>query len=116
MPAVSGDGKFIYYEHGDGIWRVPADGGEEELVRGGISEPVYGHWVEANGGLYFLARNHTRSTLKFLNFETRRLSQIMLVEKPWDVSALAVSPDGRSLFFDQIDESGSDLMSVENFQ
>jgi hypothetical protein len=39
----------------------------------------------------------------------------MPVEKPWDVSALAVSPDGHSIYFDQIDESGSDLMWVENF-
>jgi hypothetical protein len=41
---------------------------------------------------------------------------MMPVEKPWDVSALAVSADGGSLFFDQIDESGSDLMFVEDFR
>jgi Tol biopolymer transport system component len=115
-PEVSGDGKFIYYAQPDGIWRVPADGGEETLVvLDGIPESDYGHWAEANGGLYFLARNNSRATLKFLNFETRRISAIMPVEKPWDVSALAVSPDGHSIYFDQIDESGSDLMWVENF-
>jgi Tol biopolymer transport system component len=115
-PAVTADGKLVYYARADGIWRVPADGGEETLVLGGVPEPDAGHWVAANGGLYFLARTGTRATLDFLNLKTNRISPIMPVEKSWDVSALAVSPDGRSLLFDQIDQSGSDLMFVENFR
>jgi Tol biopolymer transport system component len=114
-PAVTTDGKLIYYARPDGIWRVPADGGEETLVLGGIPDADFGHWAAANGGLYFLATNAARPMLEFLDLKTRRISPVMPVEKPWDVSALAVSPDGRSIFFDQMDESGSDLMSVENF-
>ncbi|MGI8958954.1 MAG: hypothetical protein ACR2IV_04160 [Bryobacteraceae bacterium] len=115
-PAVSGDGRFIYYARPDSIWRIPADGGEETLVLDHIPDADAGHWVAANGGLYFLVREGARATLNFLNFKTGRISPIMPVEKPWDVSALAVSPDGRSLLFDQIDQSGSDLMLVENFR
>jgi hypothetical protein len=29
---------------------------------------------------------------------------------------LAVSPDGRWILYDQLDQSGSDIMLVENFQ
>jgi Tol biopolymer transport system component/DNA-binding winged helix-turn-helix (wHTH) protein len=115
-PAVSGDGKAIYYARPDGIWRVPADGGEETLVLGGIPEADAGHWAAANSGLYFLVGKYPPATLKFLNFKTGRISPVMPVERLWDVSALALSPDGRSLLFDQIDQSGSDLMLVENFR
>jgi Tol biopolymer transport system component/DNA-binding winged helix-turn-helix (wHTH) protein len=115
-PAVSGDNKFIYYARSGGIWRVPADGGEEISVLSGIPDAEAGHWVAANGGLYFLGHQDSRAVLNFMNFKTRRISPIMLVEKPWDVSALAVSPDGRSLLYDQIDQSGSDLMFVEKFR
>jgi Tol biopolymer transport system component len=115
-PSVAGDGKLIYYARADAIWRVPADGGEETLVLGGIPEANAGHWVEANGGLYLRRRTDTPAMLEFLSFKTGRISPIMRVEKPWDASALAVSPDRRSLLFDQIDQSGSDLMLVENFR
>jgi Tol biopolymer transport system component len=115
-PAVSGDGKIIYYALRDGIWRVPANGGEETVVLGGIPEADAGHWAGANGGLYFLAGKSPHATLNFLDFKTGRISPVMPVERPWDVSALALSLDGRSLLFDQIDQSGSDLMSVENFR
>ena len=115
-PAVSGDGKLIYYARPDGIWRVPAQGGEETLVLGGIPDSDASNWVAANRGLYFLNRKNTGATLDFLNFKTRRISPLMPVDKRWDVSALAVSPDGRSLLHDQIDQSGSDLMLIENFR
>jgi len=113
-PALTRDGKTIYFARTEEIWSVPADGGDETLVLGGIPEAEAAHWVPANGGLYFLERKNVRAELKFLDFKTGRISPMMPVEKPWDVSALAVSSDGRSLFFDQIDESGSDLMLIEN--
>jgi hypothetical protein len=31
-------------------------------------------------------------------------------------SGLAVSPDGRWLLYTQVDQSGSDIMPVENFE
>ena len=115
-PAVSQDGKAIYYARGDEIWCVPADGGEEMLVLTGVAGAEFAHWAPANGGLYFRAREDTPATLNFMNFKDGRITPIMRIEKAWDVGAIAVSPDGRYLLFNQIDQSGGDLMGVENFR
>jgi hypothetical protein len=73
-------------------------------------------WVAFNRGMYFLDHGGGRSALKFLDFRTRRTSELIEVDKTWNVSALAASPDGRRLLFDQIDQNASDLMLVEDFR
>jgi Tol biopolymer transport system component/DNA-binding winged helix-turn-helix (wHTH) protein len=115
-PAVSPDGKLIYYAKGNEIWRVPFDGGEEKLVVAGVPGAEYAHWTAANGGVYFRASEDTPTMLKYLNFKNGRITPVMPIDKIWDVSALAVSSDGRSLLYPQLDQSGSDLMLVENFR
>jgi Tol biopolymer transport system component/DNA-binding winged helix-turn-helix (wHTH) protein len=113
-PSVSAQ-KLIYYARGKEIWRVPAEGGEETQVVADVPDAWKGRYVAGAAGLYFLGRSQGRNVLNFFDFRTQRISSLMPVEKPWDVSALALSPDEHALLFDQVDQSGSDLMVVENF-
>ena len=115
-PAVSQDGKFIYYARGEAVWRVPAAGGKEAAVLDPVPNAGFAKWGSTKEGLYFIGFTNARPTLKFFEFGTRRTSDVMPAEKPWDIGALGVSPDGRSLLFTQIDQSGSDLMFVEEFR
>ena len=115
-PAVSQDGKLIYYAREDEIWRVPAEGGEEKLVLRGVPGAVLAHWTPGNGGLYFRASENTPGMLKFLDFKNGRITPVMPIDKPWDASSMPLTPDGRYLLYDQIDNAGSDLMMVENFR
>lgn len=115
-PAVSPDGKLIYYAKGNEIRRVPVDGGEEQLVLAGVPGAEYAHWAAGNGGVYFRASEDTPTILKFLNFKNGRITPVMPIDKPWDVSALALPSDGRSVLYAQLDQSGTDLMLVENFR
>ena len=74
-------------------------------------------WTVGEEGIYFflmLDKQGSRSIClhEFATGKTRRLATIERV-----VSAgIAVSPDGRTLLYSQIDETGSDLMLVENFR
>jgi len=70
-------------------------------------------------GIYFA----TEATLghpliEFFNFATGQASEVTrLVKGPHRFApGLAVSPDGRSLLYSQMDQSGSDIMMVENFR
>jgi hypothetical protein len=67
-----------------------------------------------NGGIYFIPwpGANRKSSIQFLSFPTAKVCPISGSPR----SALSVSPDGPVLLFSQIDEAGSDLILVENFQ
>jgi Tol biopolymer transport system component len=114
----SPDGKFLYYEKGwpdnYAFWRVPINGGEETLVVDSLHPE--GGQVVANDGVYFISKPDEKgvSYIRFKDFATGSIRTIVPIEGRvhW---GLSVSPDRHSFLYTQIDESGSDLMLVENF-
>jgi len=60
---------------------------------------------------------HVNGRIEFLDFATREIIPIFSIEKP--VSAyggLALSRDGKSLFYGQTDRDDSYIMLVKNFR
>ena len=55
------------------------------------------------------------SSIQFLSLDTNQTRSIATFEKPLGFG-LAVSPDGRSILYTQIEQAGSELMLVENFR
>jgi Tol biopolymer transport system component/DNA-binding winged helix-turn-helix (wHTH) protein len=116
----SPDGRFVYYFKGSsgnyGIWRISVEGGEEALV---LDEVSQGKWAILDQGIYF-AKPKARSgpAIQFFNFATRQVTQVAVLEKRLiqGPPALAISPDGRWLLYAQIDQSGSDVILLENFR
>ncbi|MDQ3175258.1 MAG: hypothetical protein M3Q91_16370, partial [Acidobacteriota bacterium] len=117
----SPDGKFIYYSKLDasGLWRIPVEGGEESLV---LDQPQAGYWhawVVVDRGIYFIKPEpKPPATIEFFSFATRRVTRIASLEKEsfkWG-STLAISPDERWILYTLLDQSGSDIMLVENFR
>jgi len=116
----SPDGRFVYYFKGGsgsyGIWRIPVEGGEEALV---LDQAFQGKWAILDHGIYF-AKQQAKigPAIQFFSFATRQVTQVAVLEKPLiqGPPALAVSPDGRWLLYAQLDQSGSDVMLVENFR
>jgi Tol biopolymer transport system component/DNA-binding winged helix-turn-helix (wHTH) protein len=117
----SADGKYLYYTKGrglPGIWRIPTDGGEESLVLDQHQAGFWRYWRVVDQGIYFATVTSAGPVLEFFSFATGRVNEVTrLVKGPEKyIPGLAVSPDGRSILYVQMDRSGSDLMMVEDFR
>jgi Tol biopolymer transport system component len=102
------------------VWRVPAAGGAPERVVDGV---VGWFFDVAPTGLYYADRPAGESRLRFYDFATRRsktvarLGDVGFAGKLGEIDfSPGISPDGRTVFYSQIDATVDDLMLVENFR
>jgi Tol biopolymer transport system component len=119
VPCESPDGRYVYYIKGFGIrglWRVPVDGGEEVRVLDSFKSEL---GVVVNDGIYFINPDAKDGgvAMEFLDFATRKERRVAALGKvnilPFSV---AVSPDRRQILYTQNDQTGADIMLVENFR
>jgi Tol biopolymer transport system component len=128
-PHASADGKFIYYMRwvasGLSIRRVPVQGGEEAEVVPPLKGVAWTGWTVGEHGVYFIEFEASpRAAIKCFSFRTREISQIGEMEKERrrlgqefaPAGRITVSPDEGWLLYVQYDQSGSDIMLVENFR
>jgi Tol biopolymer transport system component len=110
----SPDGTTIYHTKDSvrGLWKVPVEGGEETLVLKQVGRGYWLPWGLTVEGIYFY--NADTKVIEFFSFATHKITQIAKPEKA--VESLAVSPDGRSILFAQMDRDESHIMLVENFR
>jgi hypothetical protein len=107
----------VYYAKGqDEVWRIPAGGGEETRFMTGVEDAFHSRWAPTERGFYFVQRTGPRRALKFMEFNTGRTTEVMPLDKPWDVFALAVSLDQQSVLYSQTDYSVRDLWMIENLR
>jgi Tol biopolymer transport system component/predicted Ser/Thr protein kinase len=114
----SPDGRFIYYANrrdNPGLWRVPAQGGEEIEILPALHYSK--SFSVAERGIYFVPPRKAgeKHSIQFLEFATGKTFPVAIIDKPVG-DRLAISPDGRSLLYEQVDQQGRDLMLVENFR
>jgi Tol biopolymer transport system component len=117
----SPDGKFIYYAKFDrpGLWRVAVEGGEEIPVLDQPKLGYWGYWAVVDGGIYFVNLEVTlHPAIEFFSFDTGRVRQIATMEKEAVPASpgFAISPDNRWILYPQVDQSGGDIILVENFR
>jgi Tol biopolymer transport system component/DNA-binding winged helix-turn-helix (wHTH) protein len=117
----SPDGRSFYYAKGrlvPGIWRIPVAGGEEALVLDHHRAGYWLYWAVTEQGIYFATEEtRRRPVIEFYSFATGKVTLVMQLEKPLGgVRGLTVSPDGRWILYTQFDQSGSDIMLMENFR
>ena len=129
LPLETPDGKFLYYLRGfgetsspqtEGLWRMQVNSREETRVldRGlctrGMSDFF---WTPSDVGVYFIDDTSPLPNLKFLDPAIGHTTTVAALDKPPFCCnpALAVSPDGRTLLYSQVDNSTRDVMLVENF-
>lgn len=115
----SPDGKWLYHSRGwpdaFSVWRSPAQGpGEAVQVADGLNS--VGGWRLAGDGIIYIGKvgEDGMYPLQFKNLTTRKIRTLTRILRPyWGIS---VTADGRSILYPQLDQSGSDLMLVENFK
>jgi Tol biopolymer transport system component len=124
VPFESPDGKTLYYVQVvkpfdvRGFWKVPVGGGEETPV---FDQHFAAGWSWINWGLTaegIYSYNDVTKAIDFISFATHKVTQIAKPEKPPHDTyrSFAVSPDGRSILFAQVDQDTSHIMLVENFR
>ena len=126
FPYVSPDGQRVYYvaDRPDGfaLWSASAGGGDEHRVPGmpALRVDFQIAWTIVASGIYFVNPERAAGPgVDFLDFASGRIHRVVdLTGRPAAGfgGRPAVSPDGRSLLFTQIDDVKSDLMLVENFR
>jgi len=127
-PFESPDGRFVYYGRGPmeaGLWRIPAEGGDEEAVLpalGGVAVGR-GRWDVVEDGVYFLDDAEAPEAgsgvvLKFLDLDTRQVRHVADLEQPpaQGSTPFDVAPDGSWFAYVRRDQSDSDLILVEDFR
>ena len=109
----SPDGKYLYHTRSpgtfsQGLFRMPAQGGEETQV---IKGPVEMHFGVAAKGVYF---QRDSKTIQFLDAASGKVRTIATTDK--EASGLCVSPDEAYVVYGQTDRGEGGLMLVDGFR
>lgn len=76
-------------------------------------------WTVRQEGIYYFTPTDRKgiSALCLYEFTSGKTRKILETNRPLaDGGNVAISPDGRTILYSQLDESGSDLMLMENFK
>jgi hypothetical protein len=90
---------------------MPIQGGKETKVLESVYQRDY---AVTPLGIYYIDRAGKAANIRYFTLANRRDTKLtsLFARCP----GFAVSPDGRSLLFAQVDVMASDLMLVENFR
>ena len=113
----SPDGKLFYFARSvtnSSLWRVPVEGGKESQV---IKSLFMEQYEVVEDGIYFIPEltPGVAASIQFLRFATGAVDQVLNF-KGHPAYGLSVSPDGRSILYNQVDPLEVDIMLVENFR
>jgi Tol biopolymer transport system component/serine/threonine protein kinase len=115
------DGRYVYYAKGrsvPGLWRVKVDGSGEEAVLDRLKAGLWGYWGLTPQGILFVDREALSSSYAFhmLPYGAAEPYLVADIEKPVIPadSGMGVVPGGRSVLYSQVDQSGSDVLMLEN--
>jgi Tol biopolymer transport system component/DNA-binding winged helix-turn-helix (wHTH) protein len=116
VPIESADGKSIIYLSADGnsIRSIPVNGGKSSTLVSPLDDYIKALAVTANG-IYYPARLSPTGErhIWFFRFSTGTSRPIIEVNSPFGIT---VSPDLKSILFDDVSTNASDLMLLDNFQ
>jgi len=120
--AESVDGISLYYSklQVPGIYRMPLQGGEEELVMDRPGAGEWANWALARNGIYFRDAKKSKDhdyigLLNFFDFATKKITTVSTLDQPGGVG-IGLSADGRSILYDGKGDAESSIMLVKNFR
>jgi len=111
----SPDGKRLFYSKlgQPGLWVVPLAGGAESQILPSLAG--FDTFAITREGIFFLRPLERKSVLSFMSFASGLIDDVAHTTAPTDLG-LTVSPDGQSILYTQRDQSGSDLVLVDNLK
>lgn len=116
----SPDGKFVYFAKGPtvpGLWRIPTNGSQEVEVIGSLDAGYWGYWAVVENGIYYLDAIG-KPGISFFNTTTHRTTRLFDLENrpAREAPGLAVSSDGGTILYTQLDALSRDIILVQNFR
>ena len=115
----SADGRLVYVSDGEtGVWQVSPDGKDEHLVAG-LEKVRHSRYFDVTArGAYFLRDATAPGTIVFYDFATHRSTALVNLENRFlrGVPSLSVTADDGWLIYGEVDDSGSDILMLENFR
>jgi Tol biopolymer transport system component/DNA-binding winged helix-turn-helix (wHTH) protein/tRNA A-37 threonylcarbamoyl transferase component Bud32 len=96
-----------------GVYAIPKSGGPERLL---VPDASW-MWRAGKDGIYYTDNTaKPRPTLKLFRFNNGRIETLTTLDKEsWGgPGGIAISPDGGTLLYGQIDSEGKDLVLVKN--
>jgi eukaryotic-like serine/threonine-protein kinase len=111
----SPDKQFLYSCNGSSIWKFDMKRGEETLILDNADHCL--RVDVADRGIYYVrsVKRGQATSIDFFDFSTGAPRTLAVLQKPTAGYGVSVSPDGRWLLYSQLDQSGSELMLVEDF-
>jgi Tol biopolymer transport system component len=108
----SPDGRYLYYSQTRNygpVFRIPLhEAGKPEQIIPNIRNLFY---AVTSRGIYF----ESNGSISFWDSTSGRFHEILSPPKPMGIG-LAVSPDGQSLLFTQIETQGADLYMIDSLR
>jgi Tol biopolymer transport system component/DNA-binding winged helix-turn-helix (wHTH) protein len=116
----SPDRRFLYYAKSlsaRGLWRIPADGGEEVEIISSPEAGYWGYWAVVENGIYYLDTT-AKPQINFFDTATHQISRVFDLENgpARGAPGMAISPDGGTILYTQLDTLTSEIIVVENFR
>lgn len=135
-PMESRDGKYLYFTKSlarSGLWRLALSNdqnGREQPVLSSVG--YWGWWALGDDKIFFFEAQPLGSSgihldvrpapadkvlLKYLDMRTGNHIDLGPLDRPVSTCTrvMAISPNGRALVYEQLDQQDSDIMMVENF-
>jgi Tol biopolymer transport system component len=108
----SPDGKWLYFARDaeNGLWRMPAAGGEAVRILDQPMAGYWGHWAVSRNGIYFLDQRQSPPSISLYDPVTQKTT--CFVKLNWLPQAYAgLSPlhDGRELLFSDKHDANSHI-------
>lgn len=101
-----------------GLWHKPLENGEESLFLSDIGYKNWGNWMLTSDGVYYIRyAGWEKAAVVHHSFATQVADTLatidgnLVLRRP----GLAVSPDGQTVLYTQIDGSSGDIMMIEDF-
>jgi Tol biopolymer transport system component len=113
--ALSRDGRHLFgrgWPNEEELWRMPADGGSEEVVLRSVSS--HSRWCLGRSGLYFFGRPSPdgRTSLFRYDLSSETTRRLAVVNDSIGVG-LTVGPEEKTLLYARHDEPQADLLMLE---
>jgi hypothetical protein len=100
-----------------GIRSMPLNGGEETEVIPTLEPDYWGYWGIAENGIYYLDTS-LRPAIAFYDFASHGTKRVFELENrpSREVTGLAVSANGHTILYTQLDVLTRDIVLVGNYR